>query len=61
MNSSGDLQYSGSHCDKDALTDVFSWFLQGLLAGIAFTCLICKLLYGDRSKLAIAVVVVVVV
>lgn len=44
MNSSGDLQWTGMHCSKDALTDVFGWFLQGLLAGMAFTCLIGK--YG---------------
>lgn len=28
------------HCGKDALTDTLGWFLQGLLAGLAFTCLI---------------------
>lgn len=31
-----------SHCSKDALTDLFGWFLQVLLAGLAFTCLILK-------------------
>lgn len=30
------------HCGKDALTNTFGWFLQVLLAGLAFTCLICK-------------------
>ncbi|XP_046628438.1 store-operated calcium entry regulator STIMATE-like [Neodiprion virginianus] len=30
------------HCGKDALTDVFGWFLQILLAALAFTCLILK-------------------
>ncbi|GLH06226.1 hypothetical protein R5R35_013439 [Gryllus longicercus] len=30
------------HCDKDALTDMFGWFLQVLLACLAFTCLILK-------------------
>ncbi|CAH1117356.1 unnamed protein product [Phaedon cochleariae] len=30
------------HCSKDALTDVFGWFLQVLLASLAFTCLIAK-------------------
>lgn len=30
------------HCPKDALTDVFGWFLQVLLACLAFTCLIGK-------------------
>lgn len=28
------------HCSKDALTDFFGWLLQGLLAAIAFSCLI---------------------
>jgi len=32
----------GLHCDKDALTDMFGWFLQVLLAALAFTCLIAK-------------------
>lgn len=32
----------GLHCSKDALTDVFGWFLQVLLACLAFTCLIGK-------------------
>lgn len=31
---------TGAQCDKDALTDFFGWMLQGILAGIAFTCLI---------------------
>ena len=30
------------HCQKDALTDVFGWILQIILAGIAFSCLIGK-------------------
>lgn len=30
------------HCGKDALTDALGWFLQILLATLAFTCLICK-------------------
>ncbi|CRL01788.1 CLUMA_CG015004, isoform A [Clunio marinus] len=30
------------HCSKDALTDFFGWLLQGLLAAIAFSCLIAK-------------------
>ncbi|XP_050298799.1 store-operated calcium entry regulator STIMATE-like [Anthonomus grandis grandis] len=30
------------HCSKDALTDNFGWFLQVLLASLAFTCLIAK-------------------
>lgn len=39
----GVRQYKGGlHCDKDALTDMFGWFLQVLLAGLAFTCLIAK-------------------
>lgn len=33
------------HCSKDALTNFFGWFLQGLLAGLAFTCLIGELLF----------------
>nr|CAD7259017.1 unnamed protein product [Timema shepardi] len=42
MNNS-DLQVndeSGLHCGKDDLTDNFGWFLQVLLACLAFTCLI---------------------
>nr|CAD7394814.1 unnamed protein product [Timema cristinae] len=31
---------SGLHCGKDDLTDNFGWFLQVLLACLAFTCLI---------------------
>lgn len=30
------------HCSKDALTGFIGWLLQGLLAGLAFTCLIGK-------------------
>lgn len=30
------------HCGKDALTGFIGWILQGLLAGLAFTCLIGK-------------------
>ncbi|KAL0278521.1 UNVERIFIED_CONTAM: hypothetical protein PYX00_000327 [Menopon gallinae] len=30
------------HCGKDALTDTLGWFLQVLLAALAFTCLIIK-------------------
>lgn len=38
---SDEVKYTeGLHCPKDALTDVFGWFLQVLLAGLAFTCLI---------------------
>lgn len=33
-------QLESPHCSKDALTDFFGWMLQGLLAGLAFTCLI---------------------
>ena len=46
MNASRTLQQNddpGLHCGKDALTDMFGWFLQILLACLAFTCLICKL------------------
>lgn len=34
-------------CDKHALTDFFGWMIQGLLAGLAFTCLIGKSIYRD--------------
>lgn len=38
---SGDgIQWTSPHCPKDALTNFFGWFLQGILAGLAFTCLI---------------------
>lgn len=30
------------HCTHGALTDSFGWFIQGVLAGLAFTCLILK-------------------
>lgn len=33
-----------SYCEKDDLTDMFGWFLQGLLACLAFTCLIGKII-----------------
>lgn len=33
-----------SQCDKHALTDFYGWMIQGLLAGLAFTCLIGKYL-----------------
>ncbi|XP_071454481.1 store-operated calcium entry regulator STIMATE-like [Hetaerina americana] len=33
---------SNPHCGKDALTDMFGWFIQGILACLAFTCLILK-------------------
>ncbi|XP_055715960.1 store-operated calcium entry regulator STIMATE-like [Phlebotomus papatasi] len=39
---SENTHWSSLHCTKDSLTDVFGWFLQGLLAGIAFLCLIVK-------------------
>lgn len=47
MNSSlltlgANTHWSNLHCSKDALTDFFGWFLQGLLASLAFTCLIAK-------------------
>lgn len=35
-------QWSNLHCSKDALTDFYGWMLQGLLAALAFTCLIGK-------------------
>ncbi|XP_076363551.1 store-operated calcium entry regulator STIMATE-like [Tachypleus tridentatus] len=33
---------SNIHCTHGALTDSFGWFVQGILAGLAFTCLILK-------------------
>lgn len=46
MNASNNFDppkfHKGLHCDKDALTDNFGWFLQVILAGLAFTCLIAK-------------------
>ncbi|KAI5709258.1 hypothetical protein M8J76_014036 [Diaphorina citri] len=32
----------GEHCSQDALTGVFGWILQFILASLAFTCLIFK-------------------
>ncbi|KAF9819034.1 hypothetical protein SFRURICE_000699 [Spodoptera frugiperda] len=41
MNNSSDYIYwSELHCSKDALTDNYGWFMQFLLAVLAFTCLI---------------------
>ncbi|GJQ79122.1 hypothetical protein Trydic_g5375 [Trypoxylus dichotomus] len=40
----------GLHCSKDALTDVFGWFLQVLLACLAFTCLIAKRFCEPRHE-----------
>lgn len=34
--------WSELHCPKDALTDTYGWFMQFLLAVLAFTCLIGK-------------------
>lgn len=53
MNNSSDYIYwSELHCSKDALTDRYGWFMQFLLAVLAFTCLIGKsyVLNYDRSK-----------
>lgn len=36
----GNTEWQTLHCSKDALTDLFGWFLQGILATLAFTCLI---------------------
>lgn len=33
---------SNPHCSKNALTNMFGWFLQIVLACLAFTCLILK-------------------
>lgn len=38
-----ETQWSQFNCTKDALSDFFGWFLQGVLAGIAFTFLIGKI------------------
>jgi hypothetical protein len=40
MNTS--INWTHLHCSKDALTDFYGWVLQGILAGMAFTCLIAK-------------------
>ncbi len=32
----------GSHCDKNSLTDFYGWASQGILAALAFSCLIGK-------------------
>lgn len=42
MNTSliGGARHNGLQCN---ITDMFGWFLQVLLAALAFTCLICKL------------------
>lgn len=37
-----EVHKGGLHCPKDALTDLFGWFLQVLLACLAFTCLVGK-------------------
>ncbi|EFA05999.1 store-operated calcium entry regulator STIMATE [Tribolium castaneum] len=53
MNSTGNVlqpTHGGLHCSKDALTDVFGWFLQVLLACLAFTCLIAKRFCEPRSE-----------
>lgn len=42
----GSTEWSTLHCSKDALTDFFGWFLQGILATLAFTCLIGKYLHS---------------
>lgn len=44
MNNSSDYIYGFSelHCSKDALTDNYGWFMQFLLAVLAFACLIGK-------------------
>ncbi|KAF2897666.1 hypothetical protein ILUMI_08507 [Ignelater luminosus] len=46
----GNQPVGGLHCSKDALTDVFGWFLQVLLACLAFTCLIAKRFCEPRSE-----------
>uniref|UniRef100_A0A6B0U511 Putative secreted protein n=1 Tax=Ixodes ricinus TaxID=34613 RepID=A0A6B0U511_IXORI len=34
----------GVHCRHGALTNSFGWFVQGILAVLAFACLICELI-----------------
>ncbi|XP_026320536.1 store-operated calcium entry regulator STIMATE-like isoform X2 [Hyposmocoma kahamanoa] len=41
-NTSDSIYWSELHCSKDALTDTYGWFMQFLLAVLAFTCLIGK-------------------
>lgn len=43
----------GLHCSKDALTDMFGWFLQVLLACLAFTCLIGKSYFVQKELITI--------
>lgn len=54
MNNTGNIFVQecsgGRHCSKDALTDMFGWFLQVLLACLAFTCLIGKRFCEPRSE-----------
>ncbi|XP_019867678.2 store-operated calcium entry regulator STIMATE [Aethina tumida] len=56
MNSSanaflqGQKMKTGLHCSKDALTDMFGWFLQVLLASLAFTCLVAKRFCEPRKE-----------
>lgn len=38
------------HCRKDALTDFYGWFLQVLLACLAFTCLVAKRFCEPRHR-----------
>lgn len=39
-----------SHCIHGSLTDSFSWFVQAVLAGLAFTCLILKRFCEPRRE-----------
>lgn len=39
-NNLGIITHEDEHCSKGALTGVFGWLLQFILASLAFTCLI---------------------
>lgn len=49
------ISVSDDHCSKDALTGFLGWMLQGVLAGLAFTCLIGTLInYIFDSSLSLS-------
>lgn len=39
-NNLGIISHEDEHCSKGALTGIFGWLLQFILASLAFTCLI---------------------
>lgn len=41
-------EWTELHCPKDALTSDFGWLLQGILAGVAFTCLVGESISSDQ-------------